>query len=152
MLSLRQKELQGALKLALAAPAALQACTPHPAIRPSPSSLTISTCILYSSSRSLSVCRSTVLHRLPRPLWQCRYAASDFFTASKSSLISVSIFCWFEQHPSCHTRSLVRVYYTAEQCTVNPCFPSSFELIVQWLTISLAKNVTSSWSYTQLSI
>lgn len=65
MLSLRQKELQGALKLALAALAALQACTPHPALRPSPSSLTNSTCILYSSSCSLSVCHSSVLHRLP---------------------------------------------------------------------------------------
>lgn len=73
MLSLRQKELQGTLKLA---PPASPTHSPPPSL-------------------SLSVCHSSVLHR---PLWRCRYAASNVFAASKSSLISISIFSSSQPH------------------------------------------------------
>lgn len=100
MLSLQTKQLQGALSLDLAVLARLQARTPHPVFThppsntPPTSSFSFHTCIPYSSACS-SICmpvfsRAPLLH----PLWHCRYAASNVFTASKSksSLISISIF------------------------------------------------------------
>ena len=85
-LSLRQRELQGALQLALAALTALQA---GPAQLP----LNTSTCtpiLIFPLSISLAP--------RPCPPLYCRYAASDVFAASKSSLISISIFSSSKVH------------------------------------------------------
>lgn len=95
MFSLRQKELQGALKLALAALSQhfkhalpTQPSAPYPFL---PHHLHLHPILVFP----LSIC--TPLFRValpPRLLWYCRYAASSVFTASKSksSLISISIF------------------------------------------------------------